>query len=183
MPESVNELDAVKIVERTLPYLAHHDVRFGAPETDDPVYPAVELCDPASGAARKMIEAHCEMRGLPFCKEGASLIFQRYCHRLCGLASASALLTGSVPLLTSGNVSMSLANGTPKTMWLAENKTIDKPNPPRCCFLQLLTLFEPYPAFHVRLQKRPFGLVNAVLLRHPRSGVSLAFFESANEFD
>lgn len=128
MPESVNELDAVQIVERTLPYLAHHDVRFGAPETDDPVYPAVELCDPASGAARKMIEAHCEMRGLPFCKEGASLIFQRYCHRLCGLASASALITGSVPLLTSGNVSMSLVNGTPKTMWLAENKTIDNPN-------------------------------------------------------
>ena len=76
MPGSINELDAVQIVDRTLPYLAHHDVRFGAPETDDHVYPAVELCDPASGAARKMIEAHCEMRGLPFCKEGASLIFQ-----------------------------------------------------------------------------------------------------------
>ena len=49
-------------------------------------YRAVELADPQTGLAREVIERHCGLRKLPFGRHGASLAFQRYAHRLAGLA-------------------------------------------------------------------------------------------------
>ncbi|MBW3087095.1 hypothetical protein KEM60_03325 [Austwickia sp. TVS 96-490-7B] len=59
-----------------------------AGDLDGMVVTGSELADVDSGAARAMVAAHAQMRGLDPGPYAASLAFQRYVHRIAGLAVA-----------------------------------------------------------------------------------------------
>lgn len=76
-------------------------------------FAAAELADPASDEALRMVGTHAASRGMPVGRHAASLAFQRYCHRLCGVAAASWLLEDTALDLQARNVSVRFVEGTP----------------------------------------------------------------------
>ncbi len=76
---------------------------------------AADLGSPDSGLAMRLIARHCELRGLPYGRDGASLVFQRYAHRLCGIGVCSWTLTGGLLLdLRATNVATVIEGVSPK---------------------------------------------------------------------
>lgn len=76
---------------------------------------AADLGDPDSELPKAVIARHCELRGLPYGRDGASLIFQRYAHRLCGIGVCSWAVTGGLlPDLRAANVATVIEGANPK---------------------------------------------------------------------
>lgn len=82
-------------------------------------FAAAELADPASGEVLRMVETHAASRGMPVGRHAGSLAFQRYCHRLCGIAAAVWLVEDAALDLSAGNVSVRFADGTPDLVALS----------------------------------------------------------------
>ncbi|BDB62139.1 hypothetical protein RDE2_39330 [Rhodococcus sp. RDE2] len=76
-------------------------------------FTAAQLCDPASGEARRMIELHARYRQMPVARHVGSLVFQRYCHRVCAVAAAAWVLHGVALDLRAPNVRVRFVAGTP----------------------------------------------------------------------
>lgn len=92
-------------------------------------YRAAELADPQTGIAREVIERHCGLRKLPFGRHGASLAFQRYAHRLAGLAVGSAGYGGLLPDLRLTNTATVFAALNPGRTALADPRLLVAPRP------------------------------------------------------
>ena len=88
-------------------------------------YRAGALTDASSPETQLVIQRHADARGLPFGRHAASLVYQRYAHRLMGLAVASVLGGGVLPDLTADNVTVEFVDGSPETIYLHELRAID----------------------------------------------------------
>lgn len=82
-------------------------------------FAAAELADPASEEILRMVETHAASRGMPTARHAASLVFQRYCHRACGVAAAAWVLEGVGLDLSAGNVDVRFAGGSPDLVRVA----------------------------------------------------------------
>lgn len=92
-------------------------------------YSAAALADPASGAATEVIAAHCRQRGLQFGRHGASLVFQRYAHRVLGVATAAALLHRTALDLRAASVLTQFEAASPTRLLLRSAQTLPDPSP------------------------------------------------------
>lgn len=90
---------------------------------------AADLVDPSTGAAREVIARQCEQRGLPYGRHGASLIFQRYSHRICGLGISAAVLTSGMPALNVTSTVMIIEKPNPSEILLLSDEMITDPSP------------------------------------------------------
>lgn len=84
---------------------------------------AAQLCDPDSGEARRMIELHARHRRMPVARHAASLVFQRYCHRVCAVSVAAWMLHGIALDLRATGVHVRFVAGTPDLLVLDTPKT------------------------------------------------------------
>lgn len=82
-------------------------------------FAAADLADPASEEILRMVETHAASRGMPAARHAASLVFQRYCHRVCGVAAAAWVMDGVSLDLRAENVDVRYAGGTPDQIRLA----------------------------------------------------------------
>lgn len=78
---------------------------------------AADLVD--GSAAGELIELHARHRGMPVGRHAASLVFQRYSHRLCGAGALAWVEYGWVPDLTADNVGVRFVDGSPHTVVLS----------------------------------------------------------------
>ncbi|MBS9375969.1 hypothetical protein [Rhodococcus sp. B50] len=81
-------------------------------------FAAAELCDPTSGQTQRMIELHARHRQMPVARHVGSLVFQRYCHRVCGVATAAWVLYGVALDLRAPSVRVRFVAGTPDLLVL-----------------------------------------------------------------
>lgn len=77
---------------------------------------AVDLAD--GSASAELIALHARHRGMPIGRHAASLVFQRYSHRLCGAGALAWMEYGWVPDLSSDNVAVRFVDGSPHTLIL-----------------------------------------------------------------
>lgn len=87
------------------------------------------LCDPASGEARRMVELHARSRGMEAGRHAGSLVFQRYCHRVCGVAVAAWVLHGVALDLRAAGVSVRFTDGSPDLLILQSPRAVDDATP------------------------------------------------------
>ncbi len=85
---------------------------------DGDVFEAARLADAADDEMARMVRRHADARGMPVGRHVGSLVFQRYCHRVCGVAVASWVRHGVIPDLTASNVAMVFVDGTPDVVRL-----------------------------------------------------------------
>ncbi|MGV0837445.1 hypothetical protein [Mycolicibacterium thermoresistibile] len=76
-------------------------------------FTGAQLCDPRSGEARRMIAVHARHREMPVGRHVGSLLFQRYCHRVCGVATAAWVLYGVALDLRASGIAVRFLGGTP----------------------------------------------------------------------
>ena len=88
--------------------------------TDCPAgrYAATDLSTVGGEVPALVVARHAEARGLPVGRHAASLVFQRYCHRVAGLAVTTYALTGRVLDLRSPGMAMQFETGSPTQMLL-----------------------------------------------------------------
>lgn len=79
---------------------------------------AEELTEPT--VVREMVVWHADTRGMPVGRHAASLAFQRYCHRICGVASAAWFTHDLVLNLTASNTWVRFVSGTPDLVSMTE---------------------------------------------------------------
>ena len=77
-----------------------------------------QLCDPDTGEVRRLVELHARFRDMPVGRHAGSLVFQRYCHRVCGVSVAAWVLHGVALDLRATSVRVRLADGTPDLLVL-----------------------------------------------------------------
>ncbi|SNV22225.1 Uncharacterized Fe-S protein [Dermatophilus congolensis] len=68
--------------------------------------------------ARAVIEEHAVSRGIPANRHAASLVFQRYCHRWCGITSWAWALTGCVLDVSAERCATTFVDGSPAAVWI-----------------------------------------------------------------
>lgn len=90
---------------------------------------SAQLCDPASGQARKMVELHARFRGMEPGRHAGSLAFQRYCHRVCAVAVAAWVLHGVALDLRAAEVSVRFAEGSPDLLILHSPQVLQDATP------------------------------------------------------
>lgn len=78
------------------------------------------LVDETSSQLREMISLHAEVRGMPAGRHVNSLVFQRYCHRLCAVGFAVWLRHGVVLDYQAVNMDIRFVDGTPERVALHE---------------------------------------------------------------
>lgn len=88
-------------------------------------FDAGRLIDPSSGEMRRMVEAHAESRGMPVGRHAASLVFQRYCHRICAVAVAAWLRHDAHLNLRASNTVVRFQGGTPDLIVLTALESVD----------------------------------------------------------
>lgn len=98
-------------------------VRPGDADDDAVRFDAAELADAISGEAARMADLHADVRRMPRARHAASLVFQRYSHRVCGVAVAAWYRHGIVLDLSAGNVVLRFVDGTPDGVELREART------------------------------------------------------------
>lgn len=81
---------------------------------------ATQLCDPRSNEAEKMVSTHAAVRGLPVNRYAGSLVFQRYCHRVCSAVVASLVLHNQVLDVSMANSAMRFRDGSPDSLILKQ---------------------------------------------------------------
>lgn len=86
---------------------------------------AQALADAGSGMAALVIRQHAASRGMPTGRHAASLAFQRYCHRVCGIAVIGFLRHEGVLDLRASNTATRFEGGSPAELLLAEPELID----------------------------------------------------------
>ncbi|MFE0747523.1 hypothetical protein [Gordonia sp. NPDC058843] len=89
-----------------------------APGADQEVFEAARLADPADGEADRMVRRHAAARGMAVGRHVGSLVFQRYCHRVCGVAVAAWVRHDAILDLTAPNTAMVFVDGTPDVVQL-----------------------------------------------------------------
>lgn len=88
-------------------------------------FDAALLADPGSGEMRRMIELHARSRGMPVGRHAASLVFQRYCHRVCAVAVAAWIRHDAHVNLLASNTAVRFRDGTPDLVALTALETVD----------------------------------------------------------
>lgn len=81
-------------------------------------FAGAHLCDSQSGEVRRMIELHARHRQMPVARHVGSLLFQRYCHRVCGVAAAAWVLYDVALDLRAPAVQVRFVGGTPDLLVL-----------------------------------------------------------------
>ena len=89
----------------------------------------MQLCDPASGQARRMVELHAQFRGMETGRHAGSLVFQRYCHRVCAVAVAAWMLHGVALDLHAAGVSVRFTDGSPDLLTLHSPQVLKDATP------------------------------------------------------
>lgn len=90
---------------------------------------ASRLCDPTLPDAARMVGAHAAVRGLEPNRFAGSLVFQRYCHRVCGAAVAALVLHDSVLDVSMPNCAMRFREGSPDTLILRNLEVLPVADP------------------------------------------------------
>ncbi|MCD2262253.1 hypothetical protein K3888_06005 [Dietzia aurantiaca] len=88
-----------------------------------------KLCDQGSGEARRMVHLHARSRGMETGRHAGSLVFQRYCHRVCGVAVAAWLLYGVALDLRAAEVSVLFTDGSPDRLVLHSPRALADATP------------------------------------------------------
>ena len=65
-----------------------------------------------------MVQVHARSRGMAVGRHAGSLVFQRYCHRLCSVAAAAWVRHGAALDLAAERVSVRFVGGTPDLLVL-----------------------------------------------------------------
>lgn len=114
LPAIVEEIDALGP-----PFLVSHgtDTVAGAGVE---VFDAARLVDPADDETPTMVRLHAKARGMPVGRHLGSLVFQRYSHRVCGVAVAAWLRYGIALDVSAANTRMRFEGGTPVELELIE---------------------------------------------------------------
>lgn len=95
------------------PFRVRVGVGTDADETDVARFFAADLVDPATGEALRMADLHADFRRMPRARHATSLVFQRYSHRVCGVAVAVWVRHHAVLDLAASNVAVRFTGGTP----------------------------------------------------------------------
>lgn len=93
------------------------------------LFHGAQLCDSASGQARRMVELHARFRGMEAGRHSGSLVFQRYCHRICGVAAAAWVLQGVALDLRAAGVSVRFKDGSPELVLLHSPQVFEDATP------------------------------------------------------
>lgn len=96
----------------------------GRPPSGPTTRTACAIADP--DVARVVIAEHADARGLPPGRDAASLVFQRYCHRWCGIATLVWAMTGSVLDVSASRCATTFDGGSPVSAWLDEVRVEDR---------------------------------------------------------
>ncbi|WP_168583086.1 IucA/IucC family C-terminal-domain containing protein [Gephyromycinifex aptenodytis] len=94
---------------------------------DDPlgaVCSAADLARPDSGVPEEFVRRHAEARGLPYGRHAASLVFQRYAHRVAGVAVAAWVAQDLVPQLRLDSVQVLVTGGSPTRLLLPQPEVL-----------------------------------------------------------
>lgn len=88
-------------------------------------YRADDLADVGSTLPGLVVRRHAAARGMPVGRHAASLAFQRYCHRVCGLAVVGLAHDGGVLDLRATNVVTRFEDGSPVELLLTAPRLLD----------------------------------------------------------
>ncbi len=81
-------------------------------------FESAQLIGPDPGELRRMVEVHARSRGMPVGRHAGSLVFQRYCHRLCSVAAAAWVRHRAALDLAAAGVAVRFTGGTPDLLVL-----------------------------------------------------------------
>ena len=87
-------------------------------------FSSAQLIRPDSREIRRMVEVHAWSRGMPVGRHAGSLVFQRYCHRLCSVAAAAWVRHGAALDLAAAAVSVRFVGGTPDLLVLDRSRVV-----------------------------------------------------------
>lgn len=110
------------------------DTAAGSTAAGEHLFHGSQLCDPGSGEARRMVELHARSRGMVTGRHAASLVFQRYCHRVCGVAVATWAIHGVALDLHAAGVSVRFTDGSPDLLILHSPRALDDATPEQVLF-------------------------------------------------
>lgn len=83
------------------------------------VVAASDVADVSTGAAQELLGRYAAARDLPMTKHVASLVFQRYAHRVAGVGVATWMLTGFIPDVRARECHLLVRDGSPSQLLLA----------------------------------------------------------------
>lgn len=81
-------------------------------------FDSADLTLPDPGEIRRMVEVHARFRGMSVGRHAGSLVFQRYCHRLCSVAAAAWVRHGAALDLQAAGAAVRFVGGTPDLLVL-----------------------------------------------------------------
>lgn len=102
---------------------------YGPDPADAVWFCSSDLADPAGERAVEMVALHAQSRGLPPARHAASLAFQRYCHRVCGVAVGAWVLGGVALDLSAERVAVRFVDATPDLVELAPGDFVPDAGP------------------------------------------------------
>ena len=82
------------------------------------------LVGPEPEEIRRMVQVHARSRGMDVDRHAGSLVFQRYCHRLCSVAAAAWVRHGVALDLAAERVSLRFVDGTPDLLVLDQARVV-----------------------------------------------------------
>lgn len=95
----------------------------GTPPQQPGTRTGAQMADPA--IADVVVREHAAARGMRPGREAASLVFQRYCHRWCGIAVWAWAVGGVVLDVTAGRAATTFEGGSPVAVWLDDARALD----------------------------------------------------------
>lgn len=87
-------------------------------------FDADRLTGPEPTEIRRMVQVHARSRGMDVGRHAGSLVFQRYCHRICSVAAAAWVRHGVALDLAAERVSLRFVNGTPDLLVLDQARAV-----------------------------------------------------------
>lgn len=121
--------DAVRAASRWSRMTGAHVATGATPEPDSGRYAAADLADAATGLAARVVRDHADALGLPPgpipARQIASLVVQRYSHRVCLLAVSSFAADGRALDLRADAVVAEFSQGLPTRLLLPEPRWLD----------------------------------------------------------
>ena len=110
------------------PFRVRADAGAYAAEADVTRFLAADLADAETGEALRMADLHADFRRMPRARHATSLVFQRYSHRVCGVAVAAWVRHRVVLDLAASNVVVRFAGGTPDGIELRAPQMLGAPS-------------------------------------------------------